>query len=155
MPKFDVSTFKKSNELDAFLKEKIAKICANALANELGEEFVRFIPYEIEVCPDENTSSTIKKCAVIGECADLPDKDGYEVGKLCEINITIKKHNPTFTKKDGISHPAITLDDIDIALENGKKIAEEKEKEEQRKKEQRDKKIEADKKRREQRKEKG
>ena len=152
MPKFDVSTFKKSNELDAFLKEKIAKICANALANELGEEYIRFIPYEIEVCPDENTSSTIKKCAVIGECADLPDKDGYTVGKLCEINVTIKKHNPTFTKKDGRSHPAITLMDVDIALENGKKIAEEKAEKDRKAKEQHDKKVEADKKRREQRK---
>lgn len=155
MPKFDVSNFKKSTEIDAFLKAEISRICYEALARELGEDFVRAIPYDIDVQPDEYTSSTIKKGAVIGECADLLDKDGYKVGKLCQIDVTIKKHNPVFTKKDGRSHPAITLMDVDIALENGKKVAEEKAEKDRKAKEQHDKKVEADKKRREQRKAKG
>jgi len=149
MAKFDISNITKSTEVGAYLKKSISEICYNALAAELGEEFVRLLEFEIVASPDDDTDVTIKKNAVIAECADTIDKDGFPVGILAEINVTIKKWNPTYSKKDNISHSAVTLADVDIGIENAAEVEKAKAEKKEREKQAKEKKIAADKARRE------
>lgn len=142
--KIDVTNFKTDTARRDYLKEKVTKICYNALVTEFGEDFCRYLTNEIEVMPDEDTSVTIGKNRVVAECADTVDKDGYGVGIIAELNVTIKKWNPTYSKKEQVTHSPVTLDDIDLAIE----IAEKKARIANEKKE---KKIAADKARREKR----
>lgn len=155
MAKFDISTLTKSTEINAYLKREIATICYNALAEKLGADVTRFLDFEIEVQPDDDTSITIKKNAVVAECADTKDKDGFDVGIIAQIDVTIKKWNPTYTKKDGITHSAATLPDIDTAIEAAEKKAKEDAEKKSAAAKAKEKKIAADTARREKRKAKG
>lgn len=149
MAKFDISNITKSTEVGAYLKKSIAEICYKALAAELGEEFVRLLDFEIVASPDDDTDVTIKKNAIIAECADITDKDGFPVGILAEINVTIKKWNATYSKKDNISHSAVTLADVDIGIENAAEVEKAKAEKKERENQAKAKKIAADKARRE------
>lgn len=149
--KIDVTNFKSDTARRDYLKEQITRICYNALVAELGEEFCRYLTNEIEVMPDDDTSVTIAKNRVVAECADTVDKDGYGVGIIAELNVTIKKWNPTYSKKEGVTHSPVTLDDIDLAIEIAEKKAQEKAEKTRIANEKKEKKIAADKAQREKR----
>lgn len=152
--KIDVSQIKGENECRDYLKKEILEVIYNALTKRFGADLTRRICYDIVACPDDDTNIEIKKGRVITEIADRKDKDGFDVGILADVAVTIKKWNPTYSKKEGITHSAVTLADIDTALEIAEEENRKKEEEKKRRETAKEKKIEADKKRREQRKEK-
>lgn len=122
MAKINVAEINGDTAKRDYIRNDILLTILSALQEKYGKEFTRHLPYDITVCPDDDTEVDIKKNKIILEAADVTDKDGFEVGAIAEIGVSIRKWNPVYSKKDNITHSAVTLPDIDEALT----IAEEK-----------------------------
>lgn len=100
------------------IRTTIAKICYNALLAELGEENVRYLDNEIGV--GENGKKISKGTVIVG-IPDLTDKDGYNVTGVASFAPTAHRWNTTTTAKK--TTPAITMEDIDIAIDTARELA--------------------------------
>ena len=100
------------------LRKRIATIIKNALIAEFGEDFVRYLPYDIYV---NEGGSKIAGGTVIVDVGDVLNKDKMTMGALAEINIKSKQWNDT--KTANTDRQAITLDDIDEALAVAEELA--------------------------------
>jgi predicted HTH transcriptional regulator len=100
------------------IRTTIAKICYNALLAELGEDNVRYLENEIGV--GENGKKISKGTVIVG-IPDLTDKDGYNVTGVASFAPTAHRWNTTTTAKK--TTPAITMEDIDIAIDTARELA--------------------------------
>ena len=100
------------------IRKRIATIIKNALIAEFGEDFVRYLPYDIYV---NEGGSKIAGGTVIVDVGDVLNKDKMTMGALAEINIKSKQWNDT--KTANTDRQAITLDDIDEALAVAEELA--------------------------------
>ena len=100
------------------IRTTIAKICYNALLTELGEDNVRYLENEIGV--GENGKKISKGTVIVG-IPDLTDKDGYNVTGVASFAPTAHRWNTTTTAKK--TTPAITMEDIDIAIDTARELA--------------------------------
>ena len=100
------------------IRKRIATIIKNALIAEFGEDFVRYLPYDIYV---NEGGSKIAGGTVIVDVGDVLNKDKMTMGALAEINIKSKQWNDT--KTANTDRQAITLDDIDKALAVAEELA--------------------------------
>lgn len=154
MNKIDISAIKTDTEKREYIRERMLSVILAALNAEFGEDITRHLKYDITVCPDDDTTAEIKKNRIIVEAADTKDKDGFEVGIIAEASVSVRKWNPVYSKKDNITHSAVTLADIDEAISAAEEKAKADEAKKKANEEKRQKKTEADKKNREMRKEK-
>lgn len=100
------------------IRTTIAKICYNALLVELGEDNVRYLENEIGV--GENGKKISKGTVIVG-IPDLTDKDGYNVTGVASFAPTAHRWNTTTTAKK--TTPAITMEDVDIAIDTARELA--------------------------------
>lgn len=100
------------------IRTTIAKICYNALLAELGQDNVRYLESEIGV--GENGKKISKGTIIVG-IPDLIDKDGYNVTGVASFSPTAHRWNTTTTAKK--TTPAITMEDIDIAIDTARELA--------------------------------
>ena len=126
------------------IRTTIAKICYNALLAELGEDYVRYLEYEIGV--GENGKKISKGTVIVG-IPDLIDKDGYNVTGVASFAPTAHRWNTTTTAKK--TTPAITMEDIDIAIDTAQELAKVKAKKAEKEKQAKIKKMQKDFERRE------
>ena len=128
----------------AELRKRVGTVVYNALVAEFGEDFSRFLTADIYV--GENASK-IPNGTLLVDVGDVTNKDKMTVGALVEIGIKVKNWNDTKTAKT--DRQAITLDDVDEAIEIANERAKKKEESDRKKKEIKLKKIERDTKNRE------
>lgn len=100
------------------IRTTIAKICYSALLTELGEDNVRYLENEIGV--GENGKKISKGNVIVG-IPDLTDKDGYNVTGVASFAPIAHRWNTTTTAKK--TTPAITMEDIDIAIDTARELA--------------------------------
>lgn len=128
----------------AELRKRVGTVVYNALVAEFGEDFSRYLTNDIFV--GENASK-IPNGTILVDVGDVTNKDRMTIGALVEIGIKVKNWNDTKTAKT--DRQAITLDDIDEAIEIANERAEKKAEADRKKKEVKLKKIERDTKNRE------
>lgn len=128
----------------AELRKRVGTVVYNALVAEFGKDFSRFLTADIYV--GENASK-IPNGTLLVDVGDVTNKDKMTVGALVEIGIKVKNWNDTKTAKT--DRQAITLDDVDEAIEIANERAKKKEESDRKKKEIKLKKIERDTKNRE------
>lgn len=121
------------------IRKRIGTIVSNALIAEFGEDFVRLLSNDLYV---GETASKIPSGSIIADIGDIVDKDKMTKGALVQIEIKVKNWNDTRTAKTDRS--AITLDDIDSAIEIANELAEKKAEDKKKKEEIKLKKINRD-----------
>ena len=102
----------------AEIRKRIGTIIFNALVAEFGEDFVRYLPYDIYV---NEGGSKIAGGTIIGDVGDVLNRDKMTMGALAEINIKSKQWNDT--KTANTDRQAITLDDVDVAMAIAEELA--------------------------------
>jgi hypothetical protein len=123
----------------AEIRKRIGTVVSNALIAEFGEDFVRLLSNDLYV---GETASKIPSGSIIADIGDIVDKDKMTKGALVQIEIKVKNWNDTRTAKTDRS--AITLDDIDSAIEIANELAEKKAEDKKKKEEIKLKKISRD-----------
>lgn len=123
----------------AEIRKRVGTILINALAEEFGVIFVRHLSNDLYV---GETASKIPSGSIIADVGDIVDKDKMTKGALVQIEIKVKNWNDTRTAKTDRS--AITLDDIDSAIEIANELAEKKAEDKKKKEEIKLKKINRD-----------
>jgi len=102
----------------AEIRKRIGTIIFNALVAEFGEDFVRYLPYDIYV---NEGGSKIAGGTIIADVGDVLNRDKMTMGALAEINIKSKQWNDT--KTANTDRQAITLDDVDVAMTIAEELA--------------------------------
>jgi hypothetical protein len=102
----------------AEIRKRIGMIIFNALVAEFGEDFVRYLPYDIYV---NEGGSKIAGGTIIADVGDVLNRDKMTMGALAEINIKSKQWNDT--KTANTDRQAITLDDVDVAMAIAEELA--------------------------------
>lgn len=102
----------------AEIRKRIGTIIFNALVAEFGEDFVRYLPYDIYV---NEGGSKIAGGTIIADVGDVLNRDKMTMGALAEINIKSKQWNDT--KTANTDRQAITLDDVDVAMAIAEELA--------------------------------
>lgn len=128
----------------AEIRKRVGTVVYNALAAEFGELFARALTADIYV---GESASKIPNGTILVDVGDVTNKDKMTVGALVEIGIKVKNWNDTKTAKT--DRQAITLDDVDEAIEIANERTKKKEEDDRKKKEIKLKKIERDTKNRE------
>lgn len=123
----------------AEIRKRVGTIILNALMAEFGEEFSRLLPADIYV---GESASKIPNGTILVDVGDVTNKDRMTIGALVEIGIKVKQWNDTKTAKT--DRQAITLDDIDDAIEIANERAKKKEETDRKNKEAKMRKIERD-----------
>jgi hypothetical protein len=108
----DLMEFKNDTERMNVVRERISKVCYNALMAECGEDFVRFIPEDIGITPN---ASKVAKNTVVADVGDVLDKDKFPVGVCVEVTVKVKKWNTVTTKSNKVTY-GVSLDDYDESL---------------------------------------
>ena len=109
---FNLEGFKNDTARKKFIREQLANIIKEAMQEKFGKENVILVPEAIY----PNDSGKIDSLSVVVKCADIVDKDGFTVDLCCVISPQVKPHN-TVVRKDGKTTPALTLYDVELALE--------------------------------------
>lgn len=109
---FDLTEFKNDTARKKFAREQLANIIKEAMQEKFGKENVILVPEAIY----PNDGGKIDSLSVIVKCADIEDKDGFTVDLCAVISPQIKPHN-TVVRKDGKTTPALTLYDVELAVE--------------------------------------
>lgn len=119
----DLMNIKSEIERKSTIRKRICEVIHNALINEFGDDFVRFLPYDIYVGSGTELSK-IPSNTVIADVGDIIAKDGFSRGALIQIETTVKNWNDTKTAKT--DRPALTLEDIDEGIKIADELAKKK-----------------------------
>ena len=109
---FNLEGLKNDTARKKFARERMAEVIKKAMEREFGVDNVLLVPKAIY----PNDSGKIDSLSVVVKCADIVDKDGFLVDLCCVISPQIKPHN-TVVRKDGKITPALTLYDVELAIE--------------------------------------
>ena len=97
----DLMELKNDTERMNVIRERVARVCYNALVKEFGEEFSLFIDKEIGITPN---ASKVAKNTAVADVADVLDKDKFPVGVCVEVTAKVKKWNDVKTKANKIQY---------------------------------------------------
>ena len=126
----DLMEIKSENERKNIIRKRICELLKTKLSEEFGSEFTRLLLYDIYV---NEGGSKIPSNTIIVDVGDIVAKDGFSRGVLCQIEITVKNWNDTLTAKT--NRAAVTLEDVDGAMQIAEELAQKKAESERVKKE--------------------
>lgn len=106
----DLMELKNDTARSNAIRERIAKILYQTMVNEFGDEFVRLTDKKITVFESDIPPNT-----VLADVGDVLDSEKCTVGVVVELGVKVKSWN-TVKKKNGGIRYAITLDDVDLAM---------------------------------------
>jgi hypothetical protein len=120
----DLMELKNDTQRTNVIRERVSKVIQNALINEFGQDFVRYIENEIFITPN---AAKVPKNTIVADVGDVNDNGGCLVGACVEVNVKTKKWNTVVTKKidkngENVVVYGITLNDYDDVLEEDEKV---------------------------------
>jgi hypothetical protein len=108
----DLENFESERKKINVIRERVSKVIYEALKQEFGEDFTRYIEKEIAITP---TAQKVTKNTVIADVADVTDNGNCLVGICVEVSTKVKKWNTTL-RENGSTQYGVTLDDYDTEL---------------------------------------
>ena len=102
----------------AEIRKRVGAVIYNALNDEFGEDFVRFLAHDLFI--GENASK-IPNGTLIADVGDITNKAKCLMGALVEISIKVKQWDDCRTAKT--DRAAVTLDDVDEAIKISDELA--------------------------------
>jgi hypothetical protein len=109
----DLMELKNDTERMNVIRERVAKVCYEALKAEFGEDFSLFVDKEIGVTAN---ASKVAKNTVVADVGDVLDKDKFTTGACIEICPKVKKWWDVKTK-NGKTQYGTCFDDYKTAME--------------------------------------